>query len=163
MENGSEFINQIYFSEYISVLRHFDSFVMIEHQKYIGYLSVPNGILWTKYYFIDIAEERILGVNDLAVPLSEDFLEDIINESYNVNNFLRDEIWPPDTININQDFVELTWNVLTIAPRSDGMIRVVLQNDLFLTKKGKAIKAKICSNDAVGVFDGKTLNIRLKL
>jgi hypothetical protein len=156
--------NHLYYCEKINILHNFDSFLVIEHKKYLIFSSVPRGILWAEYLIIDLAGERILDVNEIAVPLSEDFLKDVIKENYNVNNFLRDEIWPPDSINISQDSVELTWNVNSIAPLSDGLISVVLQNDLFLTKKGKAIKAKICSNDSNYVsmiFDGKRLNIRL--
>jgi hypothetical protein len=162
VEDGN--FNQLYFSENINILHRFDSFLVIEHKKYLVYFSAPHGILWTEYLIIDLAGERILSVDDIALPLSEEFLKDVIQESYHVNNFLRDEIWPPDSININQDFIEFTWNVYSIAPFSDGMISVVLQNDLFLTKKGRAIKARICSddvNDSSGIFNGKTLNIRL--
>jgi hypothetical protein len=156
--------NQLYYCEKINILRNFDSFLVIEHKKHLIFSSVPRGILWAEYHIIDLAGERILDVNEIAAPLSEDFLKDIIKENYNVNIFLRDEIWPPDSINISQNSVELTWNVNSITPLSDGLIKVVLQNDLLLTKKGKAIKTKICSNDsnyAGMVFDGKLLNIRL--
>jgi hypothetical protein len=159
-----ENIIHLYFSENINILHKFDSFLVIEHKKYLVYFSAPHGILWTEYLIIDLAGERIINVDEIALPLSEEFLKDVIQESYHVNNFLRDEIWPPDSINIKQDFIELTWNVYSIAPFSDGMISVVLQNDLFLTKKGRAIKARICSddvNDSSGTFNGKTLNIRL--
>jgi hypothetical protein len=160
-EDKIEFDNQLYFSENINILHNFDSFLVIEHKKYLIFPSEPHGTLWTEYLIVDLAGERILDIDDIAVPLSEDFLEDIIHESYKVNNFLRDEIWPPDSINIEQDFIELTWNVYSIAPYSDGMISVVLQHDLFLTKKGKAIKAKICGNDVDNIFDGKRLIIKL--
>jgi len=142
-EDGKEYYNQSYFNESYNILHHNDSYIIIEYNKYYVFSSAAHGNIWTEYYIIDIAQERLLSINDIATPLPDDFLDDMIKEDYKINNFLRDKIWPPDTININHNNVELVWNVYTITPYSDGIISIALENDSFLTKKGKAIKAKI--------------------
>jgi len=142
-EDGKEYYNQSYFNESYNILHHNDSYIIIEYNKYYVFSYAAHGNIWTEYFIIDLAQERILGIDDIATPLSDDFLDDMIHENYNINTFLREQIWPPDTININHDSVELIWNVYTITPYSDGIISIALQNDSFLTKKGKAIKAKI--------------------
>jgi hypothetical protein len=142
-EDGNEYYNQSYFNESYNILHYNDSYIIVEYNKYYVFSSATHANIWMEYFIIDIAQERVLGINDIATPLSDDFLEEMIKEDYNVDQFLRDKIWPPDTININHDSVELVWNVYTITPYSDGIISIALQNDSFLTKKGKAIKAKI--------------------
>jgi len=142
-DDGNEYYNQSYFNESYNILHYNNSYIIIEYNKYYVFSSAAHGNIWTEYFIIDIAHERLLGINDIATPLPDDFLDEMIKENYSVNYFLRDNIWPPDTINISHDSVELIWNVYTITPYSDGIISIALQNDLFLTKKGKAIKAKI--------------------
>jgi len=142
-EDGNEYYNQSYFNESYNILHYNDSYIIVEYNKYYVFSSAAHANIWTEYFIIDIAQERVLGINDIATPLPDDFLDEMIKEDYNVDQFLRDNIWPPDTINISHDSVELIWNVYTITPYSDGIISIALQNDSFLTKKGKAIKAKI--------------------
>ncbi|GBU28144.1 hypothetical protein R84B8_01702 [Treponema sp. R8-4-B8] len=142
-KDGNEYYNQSYFNESYNILHYNDSYIIIEYNKYYVFSSAAHSNIWTEYFIIDIAQERLLGINDIATPLPDDFLYEMIKEDYRVDQLLRDNIWPPDTININHDSVELVWNVYTITPYSDGIINIVLQNDSFLTKKGKAIKAKI--------------------
>jgi len=142
-DDGNEYYNQSYFNESYNILHYNNSYIIIEYNKYYVFSSAAHGNIWTEYFIIDIAHERLLGINDIATPLPDDFLDEMIKENYSVNHFLRDNIWPPDTINISHDNVELIWNVYTITPYSDGIISIALQNDTFLTKKGKAIKAKI--------------------
>ena len=142
-DDGNEYYNQSYFNESYNILHHNDSYIIIEYNKYYVFSSAAHANIWMEYFIIDIAQERLLGINDIATPLPDDFLDDMIKEDYNVDQFLRDNIWPPDTININHDGVELVWNVYTITPYSEGIISVTLQNDSFLTKKGREIKAKI--------------------
>jgi hypothetical protein len=142
-EDGKEYYHQSYFNESYHILHYNSSFIIIEYNKYYVLSSAAHGNLWTEYFIIDIAEGRILSIDDIATPLSEDFLKDVIQDNYKINVFLRDKLWSPDTININRDSVELVWNIYTITPYSDGIIGIVLQDDSFLTKKGKAIKAKL--------------------
>jgi len=142
-EDGNEYYNQSYFNESYNILHYNDSYIIVEYNKYYVSSSAAHAYIWTEYFIIDMAQERLLGINDIATPLPDDFLNEMIKEDYNVDQFLRDNIWPPDTININHDNVELIWNVYTITPYSDGIISITLRNDSFLTKKGKAIKAKI--------------------
>jgi len=142
-EDGNEYYNQSYFNESYNILHYNDSYIIMEYNKYYVFSSDAHANIWTEYFIIDIAQERLLGINDITTPLPDDFLDEMIKEDYNVDQFLRDNIWPPDTINISHDSVELVWNVYTITPYSDGIISITLQNDSFLTKKGKAIKAKI--------------------
>jgi len=142
-EDGNKYYNQSYFNESYNILHYNDSYIIIEYNKYYVFSSAAHANIWTEYFIIDIAQKRLLGINDIATPLPDDFLNDMISEDYNVDQYLRDKIWPPDTININHDNVELIWNVYTIMPYSDGIISIALQNDSFLTKKGRAIKAKI--------------------
>jgi len=142
-DDGNEYYNQSYFNESYNILHYNDSYIIVEYNKYYVFSSAAHAYIWTEYFIIDMAKERLLGINDIATPLPDDFLDEMIKEDYNVDQFLRDNIWPPDTINISHDSVELIWNVYTITPYSDGIISIALQNDSFLTKKGKAIKAKL--------------------
>jgi hypothetical protein len=142
-EDGNEYYNQSFFHESYNILHHNNSYIIIEYNKYSVFSSAAHGNLWTEFFIIDLAQERTLGINDIAVPLSDDYLKKIILDNYDINVFLREQIWPPDTININHDNIELIWNIYTITPYSDGIISIALQNDSFLTKKGKSIKAKI--------------------
>jgi hypothetical protein len=142
-EDGNKYYNRSYFNESYHILHHNNSFIIIEYNKYYVFSSAAHGNLWTEYFIIDLAEGRILGINDMAVPLSDDYLKDMIQDNYDINVFLREQIWPPDTININNDYVELIWNTYTITPYSDGIIGVALLDDSVLTKKGMAVKAKI--------------------
>jgi hypothetical protein len=142
-EDGNKYYNQSYFNESYNILHYNDSYIIIEYNRYYVLSSAAHGNIWTEYFIIDITQKRLLGIDDIATPLSDDFLDDIIRENYNIDQFLRDNIWPPDTININHDSVELVWNVYTITPYSEGIISIALQNDSFLTKKGREIKAKI--------------------
>jgi len=143
-EDGREYYNQSYFNESYNILYHNDFYIIIEYNKYYSFSYAAHGSIWTEYFIIDIAQGRILTIDEIAEPLSDDFLDDIIRTNYNItNNFIRDHIWPPDSINIKHDSVELIWNVYTITPYANGIIAVALQNDSFLTKKGRSVKAKI--------------------
>jgi len=142
--DGKERFNQSYFNEVYKILFHDDFYVIVEYNKYYTFSYAAHGNISTQYFIIDIAQGKILDIDDIAVPLPDDFIAGIIRTNYNVkNDFIRENIWPPDSINIKQDRVELVWNVYTITPYAYGIIGIPLQDDSFLTQKGKAIKAKI--------------------
>jgi hypothetical protein len=143
-QDGKEYFNQSYFNEIYKILYHDNSYIIIEYNKYYAFSYAAHGNILTQYLIIDIAQGRILDIDDIAAPLPDDFLAGIIRTNYNMTGeFFRDHIWPPDTINIKRNSVELFWNVYTITPYAYGIIGVSLQDDSFLTPKGKAVKAKI--------------------
>jgi len=143
-QDGKEYFNQSYFNEIYKILFHDDSYIIIEYNKYYTFSYAAHGNILTQYFIIDIAQGRILDIDDIAAPLPDDFLAGMIRTNYNITgNFQRENIWPPDTINIKHDSIELFWNVYTITPYAYGIIGVSLQDDSFLTPKGKDVKAKI--------------------
>lgn len=137
-----EYLYQSFLNESYNILHHNKNFVVIEYNNYYYYSGAAHGMFWTKFYNIDIKDGKILEIDDLLNPIPDDFLVSLINEQYNIKFFLREEIWPPDTVYINRDNIELIWNVYTITPYSDGIICLIIQDDTYLTKKGKSLKKR---------------------
>jgi hypothetical protein len=142
-ENGTEDfyrsnVNLSYSIEYSGV-----SCVIVKSYLYYFYSGAAHGNYWTEYSIIDLSEKRILGVNDLVNPIPDDLLKKILESGGNDRHYLRDNIWPPDTINISKDTIELIWNQYQITPYSDGIININskdLNIEQYLTNKGKALK-----------------------
>lgn len=133
-----------YYNEIFSIVHHNDSYIIIENTYYYIYSGMAHGSYNTKFLIIDIAEEKILNVNDLVNPIPDDLLKELIEKEYEISNYLRVNIWPPETISINQDGIALIWNIYQIAPFSYGWIWIELPEEIadqYLTEKGKTIKS----------------------
>ncbi|MCL2196604.1 MAG: hypothetical protein FWB77_03210 [Treponema sp.] len=139
--DGEAYFYKSFFNESYKIINHNKSFIVIEYNEYYYYTGMAHGNYRTNYFVIDISQEKILDVSDLMNPVDEDSLKELITNEYEINYFLRQNIWPPDTININAGNVVLLWNTYTITPYSDGLIGLVLYEDKYLTDKGKALQA----------------------
>jgi len=127
-----------YFIEFFN-----DSFIIVKCSMYSYYSMHAHGDSRTQYFIIDTAEKRILDIDDLIIPVPQAEIKRILESKYTIDNYLRENIWPVDTVNFRAGGVELIWNVYTIAPYVYGTINVeVPYSDIerCLTAKGKKLK-----------------------
>jgi len=113
---------------------------------YSYYSRHAHGDSMTQYFIIDTAQKRILDVGELINPVPQTEIKGILESKYSIDNYLRENIWPPDTVNFRAGSVELIWNVYTIAPYVYGAINVEIPySDIerYLTDKGKKLKKTV--------------------
>jgi hypothetical protein len=142
-DGGTEYLYHSDLIEKYTIEYYNDSFVIIKYHTYFYYSGAAHGNYITRYLIIDLIEETILNIDDLILPIPDDMLKGIIEVEYETNYYLREEIWPPDTISFQHDTVSLLWNVYSIAPYSTGLIEIVIQDiiiESYFTEKGKALK-----------------------
>jgi hypothetical protein len=145
-EDGAEYF---YDSEIImryKIEYYNDSFVIVLYESYIFHSNGAHGNSETRYFIIDIKEEKILGLYEILNQIPEDVLSRLVKEKYEISFYLREEFWPPDTININNDNIELIWNTYTITPYVYGTIHIEIPKKTarpYLTKKGRALITSI--------------------
>ncbi|MCL2214612.1 MAG: RsiV family protein [Treponema sp.] len=142
--DGTQHIYQSSLTENYSIEFHDESFVIILYSTFYYNSGAAHGNYEFNYYIIDIAEQRLLTINDLIDPVPDSILKEFIMDKYGIDNYLRDNIWPPDTISINNEGVILLWNIYTITPYAAGFISIVLPDKTvnpYLTSKGKVVKA----------------------
>jgi len=119
------------------------SYVIVKHDLYYYYCGAAHGNYRTEYFIIDLSEKRILGVNDLINPVPDGLLKGVLEAGGNAVYYLRDNIWPPDTVNFSKDNIELIWNPYQITPYSYGIIKINNKDiniEQYLTEKGKKLK-----------------------
>jgi len=149
-EDGQEYF---YHSDLImsySVEYYNDSFIIIKYQTYVYYAGGAHGNYGIRYFIIDIAGKKVLGIDEILNQIPENILRKMIEEKYNISYYLREEIWPPDTINIYNDNIELTWNTYTITPYSDGIIYIEIPKETvqpYLTEKGRTLMLSITDDN----------------
>jgi len=140
-DEGKTHFYKSFLNESYNIVHHSKRFIVIEYSKYFYQSGAAHGNYWTNYFIIDTAQKKILDINDLMTPVDDDYLKELITKEYDIISFLRTNIWPPDTININSGNIELLWNTYTITPYSDGIIGLVLYEDKYLTGKGRSLQA----------------------
>jgi hypothetical protein len=141
-EDGTKYYYQSDLIENYSIIYHNDSYVIIKYDIYFYHSGAVHGNYLIKYFIIDLFEERILNINDLINQIPDDLLKEIIEKYYTIYYYLREDIWPPDTVNINNGIVELIWNTYSITPYSIGFIQIEIPNEIirqYLTNKGKEL------------------------
>jgi len=119
-----------------------NDFIILFYTTYSYKSGNAHGDSLSLYYIIDIAQEKILEINDILSPVPDSVLTEIIAKKYGIDNFLRENIWPPDSISVISDGVILLWNVYSIAPHSTGAVSVTIPNstaNIYLTQKGKQL------------------------
>jgi len=145
-ENGTEDFYRSNLKISYSIEYSGASYVVVKYDLYYFYCGAAHGNYWTEYSIIDLSEKRILGVDDLAYPIPDDLLKKALESDGNARYYLRENIWPPDSINISKDTIELIWNTYQITPYSDG-IKKISDKDInierYLTDKGKKIKTSM--------------------
>ena len=142
-EDGTEYFYNSEFSEKYSIIFKSNTHIIFEYNSNFYNSGAAHGNYLTKYFVIDLVDEKILDIADLVSPIPDDLLKEMIASNYNEIHFSRENIWAPDAINFCNENIELIWNIYTIAAYSNGMIRIEIQNDIiepYLTDKGKALR-----------------------
>jgi len=141
-ENGTEDFYRSNVNISYSIVYSSDSYVIVKYYLYYFYCGAAHGNYCIEYSIIDLSEEKILGVNDLVNPIPDDLLKKILESGGNTRSYLRENIWPPDTVNFSKNNIELIWNTYQITPYSDGIINISNKDiniEQYLTDKGKII------------------------
>ena len=145
-EDGTKYFYHSELIEKYTVVFNSNAYIIVEYSEYLYNSGAAHGYSWFNYFIIDLKEERILDINDLMHPISDDVLKEIIQSNFNINYYLRENIWPPDTINFCNENITLIWNTYTITPYSDGIIYTEIPDEIiesYLTDKGKEIKSQL--------------------
>ena len=148
-EDGTEYFHRSELIENYSITHHSDSYIIFKYETYFYCSGAAHGNTLLKYFIIDLFQERKLEMNDLINQVPDAPLSGIIEANYKINHFLRENIWPPDTININKGIVELVWDTYSITPYSYGIIKIEIPNGIaeqYLTNKGKELKTMTLKN-----------------
>jgi hypothetical protein len=146
-EDGTKYFYRSYLNKEYSIEYYSDSFIIIKHFTYFYYSGAAHGNYWIEYYIIDLAEKRILGINELLNPIPEDFLKQSIESNYEISgDYLQENLFPPDIIYFRNGNIELIWNTYQITPYALGIIGIEIQDDIiqqYLTDKGRILKSQI--------------------
>jgi len=145
-DDGTIYIYRSYLSIDYSIEHINEQFVIIRFFGYVYYSGAVHGLYKIDYYIIDLSERKLLEVNDLLINIPDDTLINIIESKYNIRYYLREYIWPPDSVNFSEDGVSLYWNIYQITPYSDGIIVIDINYtdiEQYLTEKGRLMFASI--------------------
>jgi hypothetical protein len=147
IEDGTEYFYRSSLIKEYSIEYYSDSFVIIKYFTYFYNSGAAHGNYWTEYYIIDVTKKRILNINDLLNQIPDDLLKQTIESNYDIwSDYLRENIFPPDTINFCNDNIELIWNTYQITPYVFGIISIEIPDEIiqqYLTDKGKLLKKQI--------------------
>lgn len=138
-EDGTPYVYRFSLDEKYSILFHNSSFVVIEHIRWEYFSGAAHGFYQFNYSIIDIAEKRILGLDELFRPIPDGKLRELISYEYDTNSFLRENIWPPDSVKFDGERIALIWNVYSITPYALGLIEIEaddVMRKMYLTEKG---------------------------
>jgi len=143
-DDGTQYIYHSSLIENYSIEFCDGKFIIIYYNTWYYRSGAAHGNYLFEYYIIDAAERKLLEINELITPIPDSVLKEIIADKYETELFLRDNIWPPDSISVKPEGVELLWNVYTITPYAAGHVSIEIPcsaADLYLTEKGKLISA----------------------
>jgi hypothetical protein len=141
-DDGTEYF---YHSDLIETyeIKHYNDYVIIiEYNDYFYYSGSAHGNFQRKYLIIDILEEKILDIPDVITQVPEKLLIENIIKKYTINYYLRENIWPPDTISFEKEKLILYWNIYSITPYATGPIMIEMDYEMiknFLRNKGLQI------------------------
>ena len=127
-----------------SIIGNNDTHIIFEYYNYFFGRGAAHPNYETNYLIIDLIEERILDINDLINPISDDLLKKIIKSQNDCADTV--DIWPPDAIDFCKENTVLLWNKYRLGPGVCGEIKIEIQDKIankFLTNKGKALKKTI--------------------
>jgi len=142
-DDGTEYKYHSYKSERYNIEYYNDLFIIIKYNDYFYYSGMAHGNYWFQYFIVDVTDEKILGIDELIYPIPDKLLREIIKEEYEIDYYLRENIWPPDAISFQKDGIILLWNPYSITPYSNGLIEINIQDNIiesYLTEKGARIK-----------------------
>jgi hypothetical protein len=149
-DDETEYIYRSYLNETYNVEYYNDLFVIIKYFAYIYYSGMVHGNYMFKYFVIDLNNKRILEINDLIYQVPDELLKEIIQNKYKIDYYLRENIWPPDTISFKKDSIVLMWNIYTITPYVNGPIELNIQDKIiesYFTEKGITLKNSMKINN----------------
>jgi hypothetical protein len=129
-----------------SVRYHSDSFAIIKHTGWEYRAGAAHGQHWENCFIIDLAEERILGIDDLFCQIPNGTLREIIEAQNEIYGFLTDDFWPPDSVGFEDGQIGLLWNTYSITPYVNGTIHISPNHDVlqqYLTDTGKRLYGDI--------------------
>jgi len=144
-DDGTQYRYHSDLNEYFKIDFHDDKFILISYNNYY-YTGGAHGNYEIRYYIIDIAEGKLLGIDDVITQIPESILLQILSADYDTDGFFQRDIWPPDAVTLKTEGVVLFWNVYTITPYAMGPVSTVIPYtaaDLYLTEKGNQIKDNI--------------------
>lgn len=146
-DDGSEYIFHSDLTQHVTILHQNDSFVIAKRDNWWYMGGAAHGNYWTDYYIIDIEHERILEVADVLTAIPDERLKSYIgqqNNSVSESTYIRENIWPPDSIQFITGHVVLFWNVYSITPYVLGSIEIEIpfnEIEKYFTSKGKEIQS----------------------
>jgi len=142
-DDGTEYFYHSDLEESYSIEYYNDLFVIIKYFWWAYYSGAAHGNYWCQYFILDLTDEKILDIDDLIYPIPDKLLKEIIEEEYEIDYYLNEDIWPPDTISLQKDDIILLWNTYSIAPYSTGAIQININDKIiesYLTEKGMKLK-----------------------
>ena len=142
-DDGTEYFYKSYLNEKYSIIFNSNTYIIFKYNMYNYYSGAMHGYYWIKYFVIDLKKEKILDIDDLIYPISDDLLKEMIAEKDNIYSFNRKNIWPPDTVNFCNENIELIWNTYTITSYVTGIRNIEIPNEIieqYLTDKGKILR-----------------------
>ena len=143
-DDGKQYLYESGLIDNYYIRYHDTEYIIVHYDSYCYNSGAAHGIGNIEYYIIDIAAEKILTVSDIITQIPESVLFELIKNEYDINFFLRDNIWPPDFINIKDNKIFLLWNVYTISAYVTGPVYIeLLHADRYLTEKGKEVLSKM--------------------
>jgi len=143
-DDGTQYYYESCLIENYYIEYHDADYIIIYYNSYFYTSGTAHGNYAFFYYIIDIAAEKILAFNEIINPVPDAVLTDLIKNDYEVNYFLRDNIWPPDSINLSKEGVSLLWNIYTITPYVTGFVYVNIPDEnKYLTEKGRTILTRV--------------------
>jgi len=149
-DDGTEYFYHSDLVESYNIEYYNDLFIIIKYHWYVYYSGAAHGNYWFQYFIVDLNDEKILGIDDLIYQIPDEIINEIIREKYEIYGYLRENIWPPDTINFQNDSIVLMWNTYTITPYAIGLIEIKIKDKIiesYLTEKGVKLKKSMNINN----------------
>jgi len=142
-DDGTEYIYESSIEESYNIEYYNDLFVIMKYSVSFYYAGAAHGNYMVNYFIIDLTDEKILDVDDLIRRIPDEITDKIIREKYEIYDYLRENIWPPDTISFQKDSVILMWNPYTITAYAVGIIEIEIKDKIiesYFTEKGLKLR-----------------------
>jgi hypothetical protein len=143
-KDGTKYYYHSNYTETYEIININSRFLTMKYTDWYYRTGSAHGSFQTKYYIIDLPEEKILDINDLINIIPESELLKFIGQKYkDFNTNYRNCLWPPDTIKFEIKGIILFWNTYSIAPYSFGPIEINIFYEIidnYLTPKGKLLR-----------------------
>jgi len=128
-------------TEKYSILCNSDKYIVFQYDQ-STYTGGAHGSYGTGYAIINIARERIIGIDEFISQIPDNVIIES-NPDISIDPYFRETLWPPDGIDFCGSNVTLLWNPYTIAPYAAGQIVCEIPDNVvsrYLTDEGKAFR-----------------------